>query len=187
DEAVPVALLDLLPRLPAENGRALEENDLLHRGIDAGVEIGAGPAPELIEGVGARECFLGDVFGDLVLELLEDGAEQVVLGREVVVERPACDSRSLDDLGRRRGRVAALGEQLPRGRAQRGPRRIGLLGFAGRHPKMLTLSSSPRGEGSARPVATSRNCCGSPLIFSPPPPTSITYTPSRASVAGPQT
>ena len=51
---------------------------------------------------------------------------------------------------------------------------------------MLTPGSSPALAGSARPVATSTNCSGSPPTSRPPAPTSCRGMPSSASVAGPQ-
>ena len=51
DEAMAVTLLDLVPRLPAEHGGSLHDDDALHRRVDAGVEERSAPEAELLEGV----------------------------------------------------------------------------------------------------------------------------------------
>src|SRR5262249_60188628 len=81
DEAVPVAALDLLPGLPTEHRRALDEDDALDRGVEADVEVRAAADPQLLERVDAGERLLCHVVGHLRLELLQAGAEQVVLRR----------------------------------------------------------------------------------------------------------
>src|SRR5262249_43367313 len=151
--------------------------DALHRGIEAGVEESATAEPQLLERVGAGERLARHVLCDFRLELFEDGPEQVVLGREVVVQRAACDAGTVGDLCRGRRGVTVFGKDSPREGQGRGPSCVALLPLPAGHRKLLPFSSRPKGAGSARPVATRTNASGSPVIFSPPPPMSITSTP----------
>ena len=128
-EPGPVALADLAPALPSEDGRGVEQRDLLHRRIDAGVEEGARSQPQRLHGVGGGRSDGAEVLRELRLQLLEDGDEEVLLAAEVVVERAAGHAGGADDLLGAHCAVAALGEELARcgdeGRTGRG----GLLGL----------------------------------------------------------
>ena len=69
------------------------------------------PAPSVSSGPAPGVTRLAEPGGDLALDLLVDGREQLPLAVEVVVERPAGHPGRADDLlGADRG-VAALGEQ----------------------------------------------------------------------------
>jgi hypothetical protein len=61
----------------------------------------------------------------LLLELREDGGEQLLLAGELVVQRAARDAGGHDELLRRDGVVPPHREELPRSREQLPARRLG--------------------------------------------------------------
>ena len=119
DQPEAVALVDLAPLLPAQHGRGVEQGDAHDGRVGAGVEEGAHAGhhqlPRVVDAADAG----ADVGDQRLLELLVDGAEEVALVGEVVVERAAGDAGPGHDLLGADARVAALGEQLAAGAQQR--------------------------------------------------------------------
>ncbi len=112
--------LDLAPGPPAEHGGRVGERDLCDLGSLADVQETAQPNDQAGGPVGGGRDGRGDLGGHLTLQLLEHGAEQLLLVGEVVVERAAGDAGRGHDLGGGHVRVAALGEQPSGGGHQRG-------------------------------------------------------------------
>ncbi len=114
DEPEAVAHADLPPALPAEHRRAVEEGDLTHLGLDAGVEPGLGAGDHDRQRIVLRER--GDdvdqTLREVDLDRFEHRGEEVGLVGELVVQGTARDTGGLGDaLGADLG-VAVLGEQL---------------------------------------------------------------------------
>src|SRR4051794_33162171 len=108
-----MALADLAPLDPPQDAGCVEQHDLLDVGLLADVEPGAHRGREGLER--ARRLgddLLAEACDHLLLEVLQDGAEQVALVGELVVERPPCDTGASDDLLGADAGVAALAEQL---------------------------------------------------------------------------
>jgi hypothetical protein len=84
--------------LPPEHRGRVEQDDALDGGIGGGVEELPAAAPEGVERVGGGKGRRGHPLGQLLLELLEGGAKEVLLAGEVVVERAPRDAGPLDDL-----------------------------------------------------------------------------------------
>ena len=120
DRAEAVSGFEVAPLLPAEDRGSIDEQHLLHvRVLCGGVEELLERAGEQLERVVARVDDGGG--GEVGLHLVEDGAEQVLLVREVVVERAAsADLRLGDDLFGARGEVAVGDEELTGGGNERG-------------------------------------------------------------------
>ncbi len=112
-----MAHADLPPALPAEHGRAVEEHDAADLGLDAGVEPGIGAGDEQGERIVSRGRGTASTAGGQVeLDRLQHGGEQVGLVGELVVQGAAGDAGGLGDaLGADVG-VAVLGEQPAGGR-----------------------------------------------------------------------
>ena len=119
--------VDLAPLGPAEYGRRVEVRDADHGRVLAGVEERAHASRERLPRVGAAGGPRGDLLQQIAGELAVDGAEEVALVLEVVVERAAGHVRGAHDLLRPDVGVAARGEQLARDAQQLGARRGGLL------------------------------------------------------------
>jgi hypothetical protein len=150
DQAEPVAGVDLPPLLPAEHGWSVQQRDAHHGGVGAGVEEGAHAGddqlPRILDPGDAR----ADVGHQSPLELLVDGAEEVALVGEVVVEGAPGDTGTGDDLLGADAGKAALGEELtadPQKRVAGGvsARRASPLGLRGR-PLALRAAPLPPGH-----------------------------------------
>ena len=98
-------------------------------GVDAASRNDAAPRRNCSTGSSDVTAAVMVAVVQLELDLLVDRAEQILLGREVVVQRPACHAGALDDVFPSRGGEAALGEQRPGGREQRGPGLLAALGL----------------------------------------------------------
>ena len=119
-QAEPVLRIDLAPLIPSEDDGRLDEHHAAHRGIEARVEERHAPEPKLLGGVFAARRGQHHLLAQLLLELFDDRAEQLLLAAEVVVQRTARDARELGDLLASGRRETVLGEQLPRRGEQRG-------------------------------------------------------------------
>src|ERR671924_1085941 len=126
DEPEAVARVDLAPLLPAEHDRGVEQRDAHEGRIGAGVEEGADTGHEQLPRIVNAGDLIADRCHEISLELLVHSAEEILLVREVVVERAACDARARHDLLRPDPGVAAFGEQLARrsGQLGAGPRSL---------------------------------------------------------------
>ena len=116
-----------MPCLPAEHRGPVEQHDPLHVGLGAGVEEGVAAHGEVLGRIGLGHRGLDELVGEVALNALEGGAEQVGLVLEVVVQGAAGDPRAPHDLLDADRRVAAPGEQRPRRRHERGARGLGVL------------------------------------------------------------
>ena len=122
---------DLPPAVPAQHRGPVEEDDLLHLRNRAGLQEHLRPGPHRVKrrrGAGFQSPG-GDALGELYLDLHVDRLEQLALALEVVVEGAAGDARGTDDLLGADPRVAAHGEQRPRGGDQGAPGRLRALGL----------------------------------------------------------
>ena len=111
DCAERVAVLDLAPAVPAQHGWTVDEDDLLHVAVEAGVEEGVAGAEQAAPGVGLRIDAGADLHHEALLDVLEDRLEQRALVLEVVVEGAAGHASLPDQLLGGRVRVAPLGEE----------------------------------------------------------------------------
>ena len=111
DEPQAVLSVDLTPLVPAEDAGGVGHHDLLHRGVDAGVEEGLDRGENLLPLVGLLQSGRGRRLRQLARQVVEHGAEQVLLAAEVVVERAARDAGALDDLLRADACVPVLREK----------------------------------------------------------------------------
>ena len=112
-----VALVELVPRVPAEDRGTVEHHDALHLGVDALVQEGVEPQFEDADRIGLATGGRGleDLRRQLVLDRFERGLEQVGLAGEVVVRARRGSRGPPEDLLGRRG-----GETLsPRTGAER--------------------------------------------------------------------
>ena len=131
------------PRLPAEHGRGVEEDDPLDLGRCADVEEQPGTRAQRSHRVGRR---LGsgrarDPLCDLRLDLFRHGGEQVGLVAELVVQGAASHPGSPDDLLRAHLRKTARAEQRTRCGHQPPPGRLGAQIVLGPgHPPAASLA-----------------------------------------------
>src|SRR6185312_14642438 len=126
-ESEPMLRVDFAPLGPAEHRRRVEVRYADDGRVLAGVEERAHASRERFPRVGAARGPRDDRAEHLVCELSMDGAEEVSLVAEVVVERAARHVGRAHDLLRADVGVAARGEQLPRDAQQLGARGGSLL------------------------------------------------------------
>jgi len=99
-------------------------------GVLARVEEGLGAGAQRLKRIArSGERRRGDLFDELLLDAFVDGLEELLLAREVVIERSSRDARGANDLLGPDRRVAALGKQRARRRDERGARGLTLLGL----------------------------------------------------------
>ncbi len=99
-------------------------------GVEVGVDPQAAPVEQRLPRVGPEEEH-GHLVGDLAVDLLEHGPEQVLLAPEVVVQRALGDAGPGHHLVDGGVRVAVRAEELPGGPDQGGPGRVALGHAAG--------------------------------------------------------
>ncbi len=136
DEAQPVALAYRAPTLPAEYSRTIQEHDLANLGPGAGVEPGVDTGDQSGQRIvtGDAGDDVDQVGGEVDLDRLQHGSEQLGLVAELVVQRSPGHTGCLRDTFGADLCVAMFGEQLARcgdeGLSGRG-RAVG-LGSSGR-------------------------------------------------------
>ena len=126
DEPEAVACVDLAPCLPAEHDRPVAENDALHAGVHRGLEEGSTAGPELTPRVGSARAG-GRRFHERLLRLVENGEEDRLLIREMMVEGALGDTGAGGDVLDERPLVAPAAKELPRHGQELAARRLGPL------------------------------------------------------------
>src|SRR6185437_1687048 len=123
DQAETVSSGQVPPRLPAEHGRRVEQDDPLDLGLRAGVEEQPGTGSQRTHRIGLRPGpgRARDPLRDLGLDLLRHGGEQVRLVAELVVQGAPGHPGGPDDLLRAHLRVSARTEQRAPGAHQAPP------------------------------------------------------------------
>ena len=116
-----VRRVDLAPAMPAQHGGRVDQVDAAHRGIEAGIEEGAGSDDEGFQRI-VHRCHGIDLLGDLARHLACHGIEQRALVLEMMIERAARHLGAPHDLFGGCGGVTLFGEDGPRRLEQRGTR-----------------------------------------------------------------
>jgi hypothetical protein len=119
---------------PAEDAAGVTHDYLLHPGVETHVEVGAAgpaePCPRIAPGcrlLGRRLGGFADPRDELALNILENGPEEILLVREVVVESAAGHPGSVADVVDGDVGVAACRKELARCLDERRSRRLGVL------------------------------------------------------------
>src|SRR5207244_7839982 len=127
------------PRRQTSINRPVPENDALHASVHRGLEERPTASPELTPRVGSTRAGRRR-FHERLLRLVENGKEDRLLIREMMVEGALRDARAGGDVLDERPRVAADAKELA-GHGQELPtRRLGTL-LLGRHAGEHNVSS----------------------------------------------